>query len=281
MSQDIYGVFIVHPDDAMKPGWQNALPDTTGDTVRFFETLDGAEQAIVDCSKGDLCFLTSFGSSNTRLAMGSIGVIYRVGVAQEVIEYAHQQKQQKSNKSYLFSAPLPVSAVRETTVILPSDVLNIQRTVQVDEVSSTLSERQKGMTLLCDLIKTSGIAQTQNVNIKDKTILNALRFLYGANGLMTAPELMLEYESLYEILSPILLSPHAHIRYALVSCKLRDIFDEKMAGATRDTYKECTWAATQAVVDELSKIANSCADFKTRSALFTINNQLNKLRSST
>lgn len=276
MSKDIYGVFMIHPDDATKPGWQETLPDKTGEPVRYFETIAGAKQAMVDCSKGDWTLSAKFGPAQECLSMGSVGIVYRVAVSDALIEYAHQQRQQTANADYLFSLPLPQDAIIDVTAIVPKDALNKEHVVELADVTKILNTRKEGMLQLHELFKKSKPHQMQTLYLGDDATREALSFLYGREGLMVNPAKMPDYAQLHAVLSNILTIPETNIAYALEVIRFRDVFDAMMSENTQTNPKVRALQATQAVLNEIAHVADTQGDFRVRSKLFSLQNQVQK-----
>lgn len=274
MNKDIYGVIVVHPKDIIEPAWECTLPEKTGENVRYFDSIDGVIQAISDCNKGGWHFSERFGlSHNQRLTIGSIGIVYRVSIADESLAYAQQKRQKTANAAYLFSAPLPVDAIQDTVAIIPEDFLHNLEIVDMPELVKLINQRKQNMTALNDLIRKSTPEQKARLNLDDKKQQSALRLLYGNNGLITNPSMLSNNQQFSAVLNHILSSDSASIIYALQSTQLYGIYNKETSNVTDKSQK---LRAVKAVLQAVANLADSQCDFKMRSFLYSMQNQLNK-----
>ena len=276
MSKNIYGLCIVHPANASKPGWQESLPDKTGEPVLFFDNLYGAERIITECSKGEWCLSPKIGTTQEYLKIGSIGVIYRILAADELIEYARKQHQNNVNLEFLFSLSLPIDVVQDVKAIIPKDVLNDRQMVSLNSVSKILNARKEGMILLNSIIQSSSPEQIQKINLADKKTLESLRFLYSAQGLMTSSTSTPEYSQIRAIMKNILTAKESDITYALAASDLKKIFDKQMNNTDNIDTNKKIGLATQHVLDKIAHIAEAQGNFRMRSLLFSMQNQIKK-----
>lgn len=276
MSKDIYGVFDVHPEDIIKPDWKEQLPDKTGAAVRYFDSVPGVEQAVVDCSKGDWAFTTPYGPEQQCLKIGSVGIVYRIAISNEVYDYIQQKRQKTANASYLFTSPLPVESIQDVLAILPEDALHNMRIVEIDDAPEHVKQRRDDMMPLDALLQASNPKQRAALDTKLVRFRDAIRMLYGSNGMLTHPNMNHELSYLYTIMKVVFESGHANIEYAMHVPHLYSIYQSTFLSGNQNEFKLRQMRAAQVTLDKIANIADNQGDFKMRSLLFSMQNQVKK-----
>lgn len=276
MSKDIYGVFDVHPEDVMKPNWTDALPDKTGAAVRYFDTITGVQQAVIDCSKGNWTFKTPYGPEQQCLTIGSVGVVYRITASDEVLEYIEAQRQQTANSAYLFTAPLPVDAIQDMLIIIPEDVLHEMRIVELDDAQQHMQQRREHMMQFDALLQASNPKQCIAFDTKLVRFRDAARMLYGSHGMLTHPNMNHEMAYLYTIMKNVFESGRANIEYAMYVPYLYSIFESTFLDGKQSELQLRQMRAARATLEEIAKLADKQGDFKMRSLLYSLQNHVNK-----
>lgn len=276
MSKNIYGLVDVHPEDVIKPNWTDLLPDKTGEAVRYFETMSGVQKAVVDCSKGDWSFATPYGPEQQRLKIGSIGVVYRVAATEEVFEYIQTKRQPAANAAYLFTSPLPVEAIQDVVVIIPEDVLHEMQMVEPADAPAYVQQRRDDMILLDKLLQASDPSQRVAVDPKLVRYRDALRMLYGSTGILTHPDMNHEMAYLYTILKKVFESGRANIEYAVRVPYIYSVFESAFLDGMQSQLRQRQLQGAKAALEAIAKVADSQGDFKMRSLLYSMQNQVNK-----
>ena len=276
MSKDIYGVFDVHPEDVIQPNWTDKLPDKTGAAVRYFDTITGVQQAVIDCSKGDWAFNTPYGPEQQCLKIGSVGVVYRIAASDEVLDYVQTQRQKTANASYLFTAPLPVDAIQDVVVIVPEDALHDMRIVELDDAPKHVKQRREDMIPFDKLLQSSNPKQCAALDTKLVRFRDALRMLYGSKGMLTHPDMNHEMAYLYTIMKSVFESGRANIEYAMHVPHLYSIFESTFLDGKQSELQLRQMRAARVTLDEIAKLADKQGDFKMRSMLYSMQNQVKK-----
>ncbi len=276
MSKDIYGLIDVHPEDVMQPDWREKLPDKTGDVVRFFDSINGVQKGVIDCSKGDWSFATKFGPDQRTLTIGSIGVVYRVAISDELMDYINKQRQQTANPSYLFTAALPVDSVQDIVAIIPEDTLHEMQIVELADAQKTVRKRREHMIPLDEILK---LSKPHQLNAFDASVArhrSAMRMLYGDNGHITHPDMNSPFAMFASTMKSVMESGRANIEYVYYTPSFYRAYENELLSADEGTGDIRLYKGVQAVLNEVATLADRQGDFKMRSMLFSMQNQVKK-----
>ena len=276
MSKDIYGVFDVHPEDVMQQDWREKLPDKTGEAVRFFDSINGVQQAVIDCSKGDWSFKTHFGPDQRTLTIGSIGVVYRVAASDELMDYVSKNRQKAANSSYLFTSVLPVDAIQDIVVIIPEDTLHEMEIIELHDAQKNIKMRRENMIPLDELLQNS---KPQQLNAFDASVerhRSAMRMLYGAKGFITHPKMRDDYAMFETVMKNIFESGRANIEYVFHAPEFYSTYEGAVLAGEQIQSQKRQLTATKEVLNAVAKLADRQGDFKMRSFLYSMQNQVNK-----
>ncbi len=276
MSKDIYGVFDVHPEDVTRADWRDLLPDKTGEPVRFFDDITGVQQAVIDCSKGDWSFKTRFGPDQRTLTIGSIGIVYRVAASDELMEYVAKNRQQAANKSYLFTSTLPVDAVQDIVAIVPEDTLHEMEIIELHDVPKNVKMRREDMLPLDNLLQASKPQQIQAFDAGKPSFRAAMRLLYGSKGMLTHPNMDNDYAMLATVFKNVFDSGRANIEYVLHAAEFYTIYENIVLSGEQNQSMQRQLLASAEVLNAIAKLADKQGDFKMRSLLYSLQNQVKK-----
>lgn len=276
MSRDIYGVFDVHPEDVTRADWRDLLPDKTGEPVRFFDDITGVQQAVIDCSKGDWSFKTRFGPDQRTLTIGSIGIVYRVAASDELMDYVEKNRQKAANKSYLFTSSLPVDAVQDIVAIVPEDTLHEMEIIELHNVPKNVKMRREDMLPLDNLLQASKPQQIQAFDASKPSFRAAMRLLYGSKGMLTHPNMDNDYAMLATLFKNIFESGRANIEYVLHAADFYTTYENIVLSGEQNKSMQRQLLASAEVLNSVAKLADKQGDFKMRSLLYSLQNQVKK-----
>lgn len=277
MSKDIYGMTTVHPENVVQPGWTEKLPDKVEGTVRFFDTVVGVTQAVNDCSQGNWYFNTQFGpAQDQRLTIGSIGVVYRVAVSDELMQYAQEHKQKTANAAYLFTSQLPVDSIQDVVAILPEDILHPSQIVELADAPKILNKRREHMMMLDEMLKMSKQHHRTNFNANDERQLTSIRMTYGSSGFLTNPAAHQEIAQFVTIMKEILESGKAHLDYVMAMPHLSHLYKTEVMKTEVSDKRHLHLLAAKDLLANVASIADKNGDFKMRSLLYSMQNSISK-----